>query len=72
MTLAQRLRAAWAEETRLAVEAARAEERERAAKVADSFHAEAVEWAKTVGWLDKLIDETDSSRIAAAIRKQEP
>jgi|GEM_PF-3454749 len=64
-------RIACTEELRLAVAAARAEERERAAKVADSFHAEAVEWAKTVGWLDKLIDETDSSRIAAAIRKQE-
>ena len=39
-----------------------------AARVADGYHQRAITWAKTVRGLDKHIDETDSSRIAAAIR----
>lgn len=54
-----------------ALVAERAAERERCAKIAEGFHERAVEWAKTVRGLEKLIDETDSSRIAAAIRNQE-
>jgi hypothetical protein len=41
---------------------------EEAAQVADGYHQRAITWAKTVRGLDKHIDETDSSRIAAAIR----
>ena len=42
--------------------------REAAARVAQDFHEKAIEWAKTVRGLEKHIGETDSSRIAAAIR----
>ncbi len=44
-------------------------EREWCAKVADKFHNEAIRWAKSQPWLVGHGEETDSSRIAAAIRK---
>lgn len=40
------------------------------ARIADDFHRRAIEWAKTVRGLEKHIGETDSSRIATAIRAQ--
>ena len=41
---------------------------EKAAEIADEYHRRALEWAKTVRGLEQHIGETDSSRIAAAIR----
>lgn len=41
---------------------------EEAAKIADGYHQRSLEWAKTVRGLAQYIEETDSSRIAAAIR----
>lgn len=46
----------------------RAQVGEEAAKVADGYHQRALAWARTVRGLEKHIDETDSSRIATAIR----
>lgn len=46
----------------------RAEVLEEAAMVADGYHQRALAWARTVRDLEKHIDETDSSRIATAIR----
>ncbi len=51
-------------------EAALAAQIEADAVIADEFHRNAIEWAKKVRWFENHIDETDSSRIAAAIRNQ--
>ena len=51
-------------------EAALAAQIEVDAGIADDFHRRAIEWAEKVKWFEKHIDETDSSRIAAAIRNQ--
>jgi hypothetical protein len=55
-------------ELEAALATARREGMEDAAKIADGYHQRAIAWAKTVRGLDKHIDETDSSRIAATIR----
>ena len=64
------------DEARAALEAVlpmiRAEVLEEAAMVADGYHQRALAWARTVRDLEKHIDETDSSRIAAAIRALSP
>lgn len=44
-------------------------ETERCAGIADKYHAQAMEWAKSQDWLKGHTGETDSSRIAAAIRE---
>ena len=49
-----------------------AEALEAAAQIADEYHAKALEWAKTVRGLERHIGETDSSRIATAIRALAP
>jgi hypothetical protein len=41
---------------------------EAAAVVADTYHSTAVKWATKVRGLSRLIDETDSSRIAKDAR----
>ncbi len=42
---------------------------EEAAKVADGYHRSALDWsAARPAWFTKTVTETDSSRIAAAIR----
>lgn len=46
-----------------------AAETERCAKIADRYHAQAMEWVKSQPWLKDHTGETDSSRIAAAIRE---
>ena len=51
-------------------EAERAAQIEVDAEIANDFHRRAIEWAKTVRGLEKHIGETDSSRIATAIRAQ--
>ncbi len=43
-------------------------EREACADIANEFHRKALLWAKKIRGLEKHIGETDSSRIAAAIR----
>ena len=53
-----------------AVDAMLAAEREACAVIAYDFHAKAIEWAKNVRGLEQHIVDTDSSRIAAAIRKR--
>lgn len=58
--------AAWNRRTHFA--AVRNEALEEAAKVADGFHERALEWAKSVRGLTEHLTETDSSRIATAIR----
>jgi hypothetical protein len=50
------------------VASARKDALEEAARVADGYHQRAIAWAYTVRGLEKHIDATDSSRIAAAIR----
>lgn len=47
---------------------ARAKALDEAATIADKFHADALKWAANVRGLSMFLDETDSSRIAAAIR----
>ena len=47
-----------------------AAEREACAKVADQYHADAVKWAQEQVWFTGEPRETDSSRIAAAIRER--
>lgn len=44
------------------------EERERCAKIADSFHDAACKWAAT--YVKSFDGNTDSARIAVAIRKE--
>lgn len=46
----------------------RIEALEEAATIADKFHADALKWAANFRGLSMFLDETDSSRIAAAIR----
>jgi hypothetical protein len=50
-------------------EAGEKAEREACATVADEYHAAALAWAKNIRGLEDIA-ETDSSRIAAAIRKR--
>lgn len=45
---------------------------EAAAQVADGYHERALDWAKKVRGLSEHLSETDSSRIATAIRNINP